>query len=1047
MTVEQTRFLNSTVTSFNASLGWNDSSSQLNISLVDDPSMNDSFNVGYAGRPATFVFGDFTYTGIVQSYGDRFNSGGFTHEVTLVDPREFLDGVKLILDGYTGSVQDIPNLLNVYGYLESFGFGYSQKNETGIPWKLVRNSIRELTLLPQAGTYGGPLHYVQTRYIMDLSYLPDVPEDFRIGGDSISLLGFIQEVCEAGGSDFFISMTETTPGIFVIQVYTISRNAIINYGAVTEFLGSFSEYEDKSIGRELSGENSSKFLVGGPVREMWYQYGDASIATIWPFWGYDINGNPNIGVGYGNNHTVVLDSRSVNNPRVGPWYQTDVAEIRAVLGGRANWETFLVLHQGDGGTHTNKAAQFEIVGYTVNGGINSLFQELAENYQTNGKITLDINKMLFPHLSDNLDSYNQLDIETGYLYDWLYQIATEYYGKKFMVAIPYTYAALEPDTSKIRLSQIPVDSGFLDENLWPVAIQNNLLPLETDRFTEEDGQIVCFVRFDSGDYLDLSELSQDSVAFNSDQPQFGINKLRNYAVFVKANVANSVTFLDKDTQYGPRAVITLDGVVHDRVTSTDVYGQSIVADFLNRNFQSAGVDTTTPEYKENVLDKVLATIGADSLNYSAESTAVIPNLAVIPLESQVRFYGPWSSVGGYGKIDYEQDTSLVPWSYGGFTAMNVAANAKVSSAIGSNLQNEQGDITFPDFPMHGLGQAIMTGGPVITDISCTMGSSGASTTYKFRRIVKQPRYGQAKAARVAQIARAQQQLRRNMRLMGGNKRPADITRTKEPIKPITATTHPKNRKTSSHEVLAGQGFIDNDNNVNASVFLQADYNFIGHAKINYADKAFMSLDGLLRPFSTKSVDADGATLTTMPYLEEPETDASSPTVDDLNPFKDTFDTKLIATDYAPNSDLYTRSSNNNYRGLALRGPMMIAGWGYDTNGKPVPNLTPDDPGDEFLTEYKTDFSTWKVGPLDTRWDNDKKLWVAGGNVEILEGRLRTALTAGGTATMGVWEGNSQSGYGARDIVIHDSAGWSVSANKYVIVAKINNKYKPIVAEC
>lgn len=993
MAITQQRFLNSTITSYTASLGWNDTPSQVSVSLVDDPATGDSFDPGFVGRPVVFAFGNFSFCGIIQSFGDRFGTSGFTHDVTITDPRDILDGVYLILDGYTGSVADLPNLLNIYGYLESYGFGYSQKNETGLPWRLVANSVRELSLLPQQGVFGGPVYYVQSRYIIDLSFLPNVPEDFRVGGESITLLGFIQEVCDAGGCDFFITMTETFTGVFVIQVQTVSRTAIINYGAVSQFLGSFSEYEDKSIGRELANETSSKFLVGGPIREMWYQYSDFSLATVWPFWGFDINGNPNIGYGYGDNHTVVLDSRSVNNPRVGPWYQTNVAEIRAVLAGRASWETFLMLKSDAGGIHSGKARGLALIGYTFKGDIASLFNDIYTNYSdNNNEVTLDFVKMFHPHASDNLDIYDQLDIETGYLYDFLYGIATEYYGKKFMVSIPYTYAATEPDTGKIRVSRLPVDSAFLDESLWPIGVSNNLLPLEVDRFTEEDGQIVCFVRFNSGTYLDLSELNNDSVAFSSSQPQFGRNKLQNYSIFVKAQVDNSIVFLDKRTQWGPRAVITLDGVVHDRAIEGDYSSKQILVDFLNGNFSSRGVDVSTEAYKTNVIDKLLGNIGQDILNYSADTTAVVPDLAVIPLESQTNFYGPWYSTGGYGKMDYEKDDSLVPWNYGGFTAMNVAANAKVNYAIGTNQQVEQGEITFSDYPSHNLGQAIMAGGPCVTDVTVVIGEGGAHTTYKFRRNVKQPRYGQARADRVATLARTQQRLKRNMRLRGQNQKSVDLKRTKEPIKPITSQSHPKIKKTSSHEMLVGQSFTQDDK-TSASVFLQSDYNFLGHAKFDYANKAYMSLDGLLRPFSTKEKDADDETITSMPYFEEPSEDAAYPTIDDLNPFKGNYDGKLIAADYSPNADLYTKSDTDNYRGLALRGPVVIAGWGVDINEKPVPNSTPDEPGDSFLTDYKEDFTTWKVGPLDVRWDDDRKLWVSGGGGGLIRATMKSTTSA------------------------------------------------------
>lgn len=999
MSFEQTRFLGSSVTSFSASLGWGDTSSQVSVGLVDDVSGGDSFTPGNTGRPVTFAFNGFLFTGILSSYSQNIGTSGNTYEVTVDDPRELLDGTQIILDGYTGDVSSIYNVLNVYGYLESFGFGSSQKNETGIPWKNIRDTLHTITNLSQQSTYGGPLYFLQSRYVLDLYGLPDVPEDFRVGGENISVLQFITEVCEAGGCEFYVSMVEATTGVFVIKVNTVNRSAVINYGAVTTFLGLYPEYETKKVGFEFSNETTSKFLVGGNIRELWYQYSDASINTIWPFWGFDLNGNPIIGEGYNDDHTFVLDSRAVANPRVGAFYQTNVAELRAILAGRASWESFLIFNRGNGGIHSNKAVYLNIVGYINNADPASIIQKFVDNYnlpENNHTLKLDPGKDLFPH-NTTVSYYEQLDIETQYLYDFLYHIATTYYGKQFMVAIPYTYSAEEQDTGLIRLSQLPVDSAYLDENLWPYGISNNLLPLEVDRFTEEDGKIEGFVRFDNGDYLDISGINPDSVAFNSREATFGRNKLRNISVFVKCSIDEAVVFLDKDTRYGPRVIITLDDAVKQRVQESEIPGKELLVRFIKDGFQNnpatAGVDVNSAEFNQNVIQKFISYVGQDILNYGNESSAVLPSLAVVPLESQTNCYGPWYGTGAAGRVDYEKDDTLVPWHYGGYTAMNLAAEAKVTQAVGTNLQLEQGEITFPDAPFHSLGEPLVAGGPTVTSISVSIGDGGAHTTYSFRRNVKQPRYGQAKADRVAQISRRQHQLRRNARLRNYPKRRADIKRTAIPINQVTKVNHPKVGKHSSHETICGQLFHPETDKTEAAVFIQSDYNFHTHIQHDYAEKAFMSLDGLFVPYSTVAKDG-------YPSFETPSEDAAFPTVNHLNPFSSGSNIKLLAVGNTLPSNLYDRpedsddyAGNDNYRALAFRAPMILSGWGVDTDGKPVPNLTPDDPGDSFLTERKLDASTWKTGPLDARWDNNRKVWVAGGGNSLIRGTMMSATRA------------------------------------------------------
>jgi len=78
------------------------------------------------------------------------------------------------------------------------------------------------------------------------------------------------------------------------------------------------------------------------------------------------------------------------------------------------------------------------------------------------------------------------------------------------------------------------------------------------------------------------------------------------------------------------------------------------------------------------------------------------------------------------------------------------------------------------------------------------------------------------------------------------------------------------------------------------------------------------------------------------------------------------------------------------RSIALRGPVMIAGWGFDTAGFPVPNAfldadetipyldrTATDKAD-FIDDHIWRMDKWKVGPLDVKWDRNRKVWATGG---------------------------------------------------------------------
>lgn len=138
-------------------------------------------------------------------------------------------------------------------------------------------------------------------------------------------------------------------------------------------------------------------------------------------------------------------------------------------------------------------------------------------------------------------------------------------------------------------------------------------------------------------------------------------------------------------------------------------------------------------------------------------------------------------------------------------------------------------------------------------------------------------------------------------------------------------------------------------------------------------------------------------------------------------------------------DIFKKQTENlatntqlNHRFFALRGPLMMHGWGYDTDGFPVPNSA-DEPaaidaqgrpkrfirkddgtndlekdgaflptqgtvlGDvigkgwersggkwkrvrskKFYLNWAERQDTWPVGPIDIRWDDDRKVWTASG---------------------------------------------------------------------
>ncbi len=71
------------------------------------------------------------------------------------------------------------------------------------------------------------------------------------------------------------------------------------------------------------------------------------------------------------------------------------------------------------------------------------------------------------------------------------------------------------------------------------------------------------------------------------------------------------------------------------------------------------------------------------------------------------------------------------------------------------------------------------------------------------------------------------------------------------------------------------------------------------------------------------------------------------------------------------ADYYTRGKVEivNVRGIAIRAPLVLSGFGVDTSGNYVPAS-----GSSLHPNALWDTSLWKTGPLDVRWDEERGVW-------------------------------------------------------------------------
>ena len=97
-----------------------------------------------------------------------------------------------------------------------------------------------------------------------------------------------------------------------------------------------------------------------------------------------------------------------------------------------------------------------------------------------------------------------------------------------------------------------------------------------------------------------------------------------------------------------------------------------------------------------------------------------------------------------------------------------------------------------------------------------------------------------------------------------------------------------------------------------------------------------------------------------------------------------------------------------YRAFALRGPLVVQGWGYDLDGFPIPNAA-DEYSDmvdgrykqtglqhKFYDNWLKKPKTWVTAPVDLRFDRKRGVWVTPPEFRLVTARLSGYLIPGGS---------------------------------------------------
>ena len=974
--MDKVKFAGLTVQGLQSRIDWGAQISELSLQLIADPIDGDSPTITSSdiGTPAYFTLGSLTFNGLLKQFTkEGSTSGNPVYKAKIVDPREILEGAVVITADYPNAVYT-PNTLNAYGYLESFGFGTSEVNDAGVPWYKVKTAILAIAN-NTAGTYGGPLTFAGSyTYGLDLSGLPTMPNAYRVPAGHATILELISHICEDAGYDYYITLVSYTITIKCVQRITqppLGTLSSIISDSITS--GNVSRYE---FGDEFRNETTSAMLVGGNIQSI------SATRSFSSYWGTDISGDPIIGTSgsYLSGTSIPMETFTLNSSAIADvigsvTYPSNTVEMRCALGGQGVWESYIQTF----GSSVIKALVASPT--TTKGNPLSKCDILVDDKNQSGSL-------------GNMSS----QVFGGYelrIFQFVRGYANQFYGKNFLVEIPSIYVATDSDTGLIYYSLETADSGWVDGGAAALGAPS----ISVDILQTPDEKVVPFAYYSNSSGADIDRVDPSSSVVD---PSDG-------SLWLKTTIDPSIIIVP-GTIPVPAVHVKLSSVIYDQ--ALDEFGAGDSTLLIDK--------MVGPNAKDNIKR---APSGGTVANLGIQPAARYPYAFGIPLKSNTLTYGPWYVVGAAGRTRYEQDQSLVPWSYGGTTSMNAAGTSRVVTSVTNTRVFETGNITRAEIPQFSLGDIMVSGGPNLTSINAEYTINGWSTTYRvetfqtpFGLLSRQnaERIGRNARGAVAQRALARKALaiqfqnsRAETAAFNGYKRLNDLF----------------NKKASPNDVIMTDLVSDGSGHIlplASSEKSEAAYVLHADNSGGWANKGLASLTSIVRPYST----ASGGSGSLMPYYTTP-TSPSGINSTRLNAYASGNDIQVLSYGTGIGANQWYSGTSGSVRGLALRGPLEIAGWGYDLNTKPVPS----NGSGGFLTNYLKRSDAWPVGPLDPLWDPTTGTW----SVHDIRSVVPTSSIATGASGTAYISGTT---YG---ISVYNSTGASLSSGSGILAAYISNK--------
>jgi hypothetical protein len=1018
------------IESISSSIAYGGQGASCQMSLVEDPENGVNITLPQVGTACFIKYGEFEYGGVFQRWTYKEDIGGKKYNVILESPGgKILNGVNAILSSFEGTAfnegggydkinpsnnpnftTQIKNVWNPYGHKENYAFGgrfgAANTNSAGFP---ARELLKTLELIGRGeSSFGGRILYGESEYEIDFGELKEVPEFFRISGQSLSLNAIASECAEILQYDYFAAIdTETSFLNLVKDLYgddyesgggvipdpianglkilikTIDKTEQPNPGAVAALVSEAKNngtHVSSEVGQELSDEVTQRVVIGGPAS----RYFVADIDDCFAIWGklsatsYVLGSIVPVAYQPDAPVTVILDEMqglggNVASSLFGGFpssYTATVDELRMARQSQESWQMFKVFESIFYGTYDTDpwCVGVDFTPQTL--------QELATG--ASGPM-----RLASTSLTSAQKAYNE-DIQkyVQKIFSKVQEVANNFYGRMFLVPLPAEPGGISNNLKFIEEDLLEVSAWELTDSAWV-----SHKPVKDIGFYQS-GRLVSTSVYELNGNYDYSPMGGDYAGWQT-LPDFPFTD--GIATTKGGKVEDKVFYLNG------RPYMVFDAGVQilnfDQNTTPD-FGLSYLA------YKFFGIDIPPERY---------ISPGKANTQIQIPPSVAYPKFLGIPQQSERYSWGPWYRFARYnGKSEVVFDTNLVPENFGSVQRMDTAAFDTASAGVAVIGANESGRVELAEIPEYNIAERFNSTGPYVTNMDVNVATAGITTSYQFNTWT--PNFGKLtkyNADRVSRIFKATLEALRRFREKNPKRGFKPVPFQKTDFDKIAARLQ-ANRTSGGFALF---GLFGNPHQEADTVNL-SDALALSLPK---KDQSFgCSIDQQWSAAGTRAqkTENDSGVFFQLPIdIAEEEggrfVAGVCPSSRDLDPYfsEAVFDQGVMiqkvdavgvmnSSQDGQTHDLQPREANktsviNQVRGLGLRGPLIVSGWGFDVANNPVPSL--DNDITRFNSSQVPDRSYWKTGPVNLMWDEERKIW--SGGLEIVCGILNTSITS------------------------------------------------------